>query len=263
MTASSQHKRDYLDSYLNLDEKHFIAVGDRALGEGWLDTSTADHGYVVVASVPEEAMALVVRCGEQEDVFYLPAEGTRAVIPLKWGNGKYEFTLLQHLSEAEYALVDEGECVVEIVEEIAAFIRPHIYCWYTKESSCVVESVVLAQNVAGEEDLVFAVCRWVKQNIAYDQELCDSIRAQGGNGPTPVPDLEKVMAAGKGICVDQASLIAAMLRCQGVPCKIVIGRLAPGQEMHAWNSVYIDGAWRHLDLGDAVDEVAMEVLKEY
>ena len=44
------------------------------------------------------------------------------------------------------------------------------------------------------------------------------------------------MASGKGICFDYAALMAAMLRSQNVPVKLVVGYT--GGAYHAWINVY-------------------------
>ena len=43
----------------------------------------------------------------------------------------------------------------------------------------------------------------------------------------------------KGICFDYSAVMAAMLRSQGIPCKLVIGYA--GKIYHAWIDVYIQG----------------------
>jgi len=73
-----------------------------------------------------------------------------------------------------------------------------------------------------------------------------------------LPVLDTVLADKKGICFDYASLMTAMLRSQGVPCKLVIGYA--GSAYHAWISVwsetdgwvnaaiYFDGnTWQRMD----------------
>ena len=49
--------------------------------------------------------------------------------------------------------------------------------------------------------------------------------------------MDKVLAEKKGICFDYASLMAAMLRSQGIPTKLVIGYA--GDAYHAWIHTYI------------------------
>ena len=51
-----------------------------------------------------------------------------------------------------------------------------------------------------------------------------------------MPDIDAVLAEKKGICFDYAALMAAMLRSQGVPTKLVTGYT--GSSYHAWISTY-------------------------
>jgi hypothetical protein len=76
-----------------------------------------------------------------------------------------------------------------------------------------------------------------------------------------LPDPDETMRTGKGICFDYASLAAAMLRSQGVPCKLIFGYVSPNDLYHAWNmfwtaetgwvtvSYQVTGSqWNRLDL---------------
>ena len=65
-----------------------------------------------------------------------------------------------------------------------------------------------------------------------------STAENGANGYIPVPDT--VLANKSGICFDYASLMAAMLRSQKIPTKVVVGYA--GDIYHAWISVYVDGS---------------------
>lgn len=52
-----------------------------------------------------------------------------------------------------------------------------------------------------------------------------------------------VLEEKKGICWDYASLMASMLRSQGVPVKVVVGYTSRG-EYHAWINVWSEeGGW--------------------
>ena len=61
------------------------------------------------------------------------------------------------------------------------------------------------------------------------------------------------VGATKGICYDLASLFAAMCRSQGVPCKLTNGYV--GNVYHAWDQVYVNGAWQNIDPTYAVARV--------
>jgi transglutaminase-like putative cysteine protease len=56
-------------------------------------------------------------------------------------------------------------------------------------------------------------------------------------------DAVSVIENGTGVCEGYANLSAALLRAAGIPVKIVATRSIS----HAWNNVYIDGAWNFYD----------------
>ena len=51
-----------------------------------------------------------------------------------------------------------------------------------------------------------------------------------------LPDIDVTLAEKKGICFDYAALMAAMLRSQNVPVKLVVGWT--GSQYHAWINVW-------------------------
>ena len=93
---------------------------------------------------------------------------------------------------------------------------------------------------------------YIKENIVYDYDKA------AGDVTGYVPDPDQTLSSGKGICFDYASLAAAMLRSQGIPCKLVVGYA--GTVYHAWinaysqkqgwisNAIYFDGTtWKLMD----------------
>ena len=68
-------------------------------------------------------------------------------------------------------------------------------------------------------------------NITYDEELAANVKTNY------LPNIDNTLKTKKGICFDYASLMAAMLRSQGVPTKLVVGY--SGEAYHAWISVYL------------------------
>ena len=70
--------------------------------------------------------------------------------------------------------------------------------------------------------------------MSYDKQKAATVES----GYIPVPD--QILAEGKGICFDYASLAASMLRSQGIPTKIIFGYVAPNDLYHAWNMFYTE-----------------------
>ncbi len=119
--------------------------------------------------------------------------------------------------------------------------------------------------------LLRKVYDFVVSHLTYDTALAQSV--QSGY----LPDLDKLLAGGKGICFDYAALMTAMLRSQGVPCKLVVGYVgAQDPAYHAWISVwtesdgwvdgaiYFDGAvWQRMDPTFASSGKGSQAIMQY
>lgn len=53
--------------------------------------------------------------------------------------------------------------------------------------------------------------------------------------------MDSILASKKGICFDYSALMAAMLRAQNVPAKLVVGSADAVAATHSWNEVYLQG----------------------
>ncbi|MGE0192735.1 MAG: transglutaminase family protein [Planctomycetota bacterium] len=64
----------------------------------------------------------------------------------------------------------------------------------------------------------------------------------------------EVCRSGEGDCTEHAVLLAALCRAAGIPARVVMGieYLAGIWGGHAWNEVWIDGAWFQLDATNAL-----------
>ena len=126
---------------------------------------------------------------------------------------------------------------------------------YSKKSECVEKATEIAAKAESEVDVVAGVYDYVCKNVTYDDEKAATV--QSGY----LPDPDETMRTGKGICFDYASLAAALLRSQGIPCKVVFGYVAPDDLYHAWNMFYTEekgwtkvefsvdpGDWTRVDL---------------
>ena len=93
--------------------------------------------------------------------------------------------------------------------------------------------LIKAAGAKTDLEKVTAVYHYVVNNISYDYDLAATV------APGYLPDVDKVLESGKGICFDYAAVMAAMLRSQNIPCKLVVG--FAGKVYHAWINVYIEG----------------------
>lgn len=224
--------------------RHPMALSDSPLygnGGAAIDASTASEGYVsAVASASSRLKFLIAKDGERYS--YDMQSGQPIVCPLSMGDGTYTLSIMQQTHGENYITVHEEAHTLYLASEFEPFIRPNVFSNYGPNSACVAKANELSADAENQGDVVKNIYTWVVDNIAYDKEKALSV----ASGYTPNPD--ETLISGKGICLDYASLTAAMLRSQGIPCKIVTGYVSSGTIYHAWNMVHIDGSWKDLAL---------------
>ena len=147
---------------------------------------------------------------------------------------------MRNTSGSRYAEAFAGTMDVTLESEFAPFLRPSCWCDYDQNSQCVVKAQELTASCATQVEALAAVFDYVTQNIEYDVDKADQLNGKSGYLPNP----DRTLREGQGICSDYASLMAAMLRSLGIPTKVIVGRVMPDDFVHAWNLVYVDGSWR-------------------
>ena len=223
-----------------------------------IDYSNAKDGYVMVkwkgsSSTKVKVLVWGPDCTSQSDAYhyFLRTDGDYDVLPLSDGNGKYKVTVWKHVGEpSKYSQVLSASLEVTLTDQFAPFLRPNQYVNYSEDSAIIPKAQEIIENAGAEDNLskVGAIYEWVVTNLTYDHEKAKNVKTDY------LPDVDKVMEEKKGICWDYASLMAAMLRSQGVPVKLVVGYTSRG-EYHAWINVwseegmiYFDGkVWKLMD----------------
>jgi transglutaminase-like putative cysteine protease len=99
----------------------------------------------------------------------------------------------------------------------------------------LLKSITLGKT--GESEKARAIHDYIVSTLFYDSaSFSNSSRSRK-------MDAVSVIENGTGVCEGYANLSAALLRTAGIPVKIVAARSIG----HAWNNVYIDGAWKFYD----------------
>ena len=177
--------------------------------------------------------------GEETYNYDLPNDGTPNLFPINMGNGSYRFRIMQNTEGKNYVELDSTSAEVVLESEFAPFLIPNQYCNYTAQSKCVAKARDLTSSATNEGEVVAAICTYVADNTKYDEAKAKELSKASGY----IPDPDETLATGKGICFDYASLSAAMLRCMGLPAKVMTGYVGKEELYHAWIMVYADGTW--------------------
>ena len=212
---------------------------EAAEGNGFvtIDLSSTDKGYIVMLCKADKQLLLQV-IKDDSTYNYAVVNGEEQVFPLQMGNGHYTFRVMENIGDNKYVEYYKDEADVTVADPMDPFLRTNTYTKYNEQSECVKKAKSFAEQSAGVDDFIGKVYDYICDNITYDREFAESV--QSGY----LPDPDKTMSSKKGICLDYASLAAAMLRSQGVPTKIIFGYVAPNDLYHAWNKFYTEeGGW--------------------
>lgn len=219
-----------------------------------IDYSNITNGYVMIHSTNNSDIKIKAQIhGPSTTVYTYDVPFSQWVtFPLSDGNGEYTITVLKNITGNKYATINTIKFTVTLEDEFAPFLYSNQYVDY----DCANDTILTAKHLIGDETdtikQIEIIYDYVVNNFTYDYEKAQNIKSNY------LPVLDDVLAEKKGICFDYASLMAGMLRSQGVPCKLVTGYV--GTAYHAWISVYsnelgwingaiyFDGeAWNRLD----------------
>ena len=211
------------------------APGEEVSGNEFasLDSSRTEEGYIQVCYSGDAARARLQLLDPEGVLYtYCLRPGVPEVLPLTGGQGTYNVTVLENAFDNIYAVTWSGELEAEQVDEFKPYLYPNQYVWYTAGSRVYALGAELSRQSGDDLQYVEKVYDYVVENVDYDHELAANI-------PTDyLPDVDRTLETGKGVCLDYAALMTALLRSQGIPSKLVVGY--SGQLYHAWISVYLE-----------------------
>lgn len=211
------------------------ADGEKILGAEplLLDVSHIDHGYMIAEAVSSD-LKYNIQLTDPNAVTYSyfihPEES--AVIPFTGGDGTYCITAYEQIDANQYAALYCEKIELELANEFYPFLYPNQYVNFTPESDAAQLALTLLPEESEDLDVLAAIYDYVLEHLTYDTEKAQTVQAGY------LPDIDLTLSSGTGICFDYAALMAAMLRCRDIPCKLQIGY--SNEIKHAWVDVFID-----------------------
>ena len=198
-----------------------------------IDASHISEGYLMIRYQGAASKARVQITNPDQTIYSYCLPSTEyEVFPLTGGDGNYHIEIYEHAFENKYALSFTQDLSVAMDDEFKPFLYPNQYVWFTSNSEAISLGIQLSEESSDDLGYVEQVYNYVIGNIVYDEELAANIPVEY------IPDIDQTLATGKGICFDYASLMAALLRSQEIPTKLVVGY--SGTVYHAWISVYLE-----------------------
>ena len=200
-----------------------------------IDTSNADQGYIFAKYTGDnQKVKLQITGPDQVTYTYnlTTGGGIDEVFPLSAGDGSYLINIYENISGNQYSLGLSATIETVLANEFLPYLYPNQYVWFTKDMEAISMGSKLSYSANSDLDVISNVYNYIISTITYDYEEAESV--QSGY----IPDIDEVLSTGKGICLDYACLMSAMLRSQNIPTHMEIGYA--GTEYHAWISCYID-----------------------
>lgn len=205
------------------------------------DITSADMGVIKV-TYSGECGKVKVRITKGEVVYDYDLDPAGTVFPLQSGSGTYNIKVLENVSGKTYAVALDEDFSADIKSEFAPYLVPSQYISYSQSDDCVYKAAELCAGKSGTVEKAAAMFGYITSNVKYDKELAASVKS----GYVPNPD--KTLESGKGICFDYASLFASMCRSQNIPAKLVMGYVR-GNVYHSWNEIYTEeSGWVTVDI---------------
>lgn len=205
------------------------------------DITSADMGVIKV-TYSGECGKVKVRITKNEAVYDYDLDPTGTVFPLQSGSGTYNIKVLENVSGKTYAVALDENFSADIKSEFSPYLVPSQYINYSQSDDCVYKAAELCAGKSGTVEKAAAMFGYITSNVKYDKELAASVKS----GYVPNPD--KTLESGKGICFDYASLFASMCRSQNIPAKLVMGYVR-GNVYHSWNEIYTEeSGWVTVDI---------------
>lgn len=198
-----------------------------------IDISNINDGYVMAKYTGSSSGTIKITIKKVDGSTYtynIFKKNQYEVFPITEGNGTYKITVYEGIGGTKYVTANGTTAKVSLTDNLGPFLYPNQYVWFTKDSAVV----SLADKLVGKEPdtmkKVKGVYDYVVKSFSYDYAKASSVKSGY------VCDIDSTLETKKGICLDYAAVMAAMLRSQNVPTKLIVGYA--GTQYHAWISVY-------------------------
>lgn len=217
-----------------------------------INFNSAKDGVVSVFynNAQENKMKLVVQLGKEKYIYNLFNSKEYVNYPLQLGDGSYTVSIYQNttgtkykkISSKSYNVVAEDvndvylQSVLEInweIEDESILLADELVAAALETKKATVAAAKKEAVTLTETEIINELYTYVIENIKYDYDKIN------GLDYSYVPHNDNTLEVKSGICYDYSSLLASMLRSQGIPAKMAKGYANTSSVYHAWNEVYL------------------------
>lgn len=213
-----------------------------------VDSSESERGIVKVKfnTGSEKKIKLLVKNGDDKYYYNLSNDEEYVNFPLQLGDGYYTVSIYENTtgnkykklhSESFYVDTEDQDVYLNSIQEVEWTIEDDAIALANQ----LVEDATAAKRFTYRSDnvnltdmeIIDLMYDYVVENIKYDYDKISTLQYNY------LPDIDSTLETGTGICYDYSSLLASMLRSQGIPTKLVKGYTSWTTVYHAWNEIYV------------------------
>ena len=233
-----------------------------------VDFSASSEGYVRVLynAGSTKKIKLIIENNGNRYTYNLKSSPIYLNFPLQLGDGKYDVKIYENTTGTSYRKIYSESGQVDVENELQIFLISVQEISWTEESKAILKAEALLQDALVKKqktskikvteltqlEKIKVIYDYVTQTITYDYDKIDGLSYDY------IPDIDKVLEEGQGICYDYSALFAAMLRSQGIPAKMAKGYTTVTDVYHAWNEVYLEEEERWIVVDTTFDAYMRE-----
>ncbi len=201
-----------------------------------IDASNASDGYIKVKYLNEttKKLKVIIDKGTSQYTYDLNNKGEYDTYTLQLGDGSYKIRVFENISDNKYATVQTSTITVKLKDPNAPYLVPNQMVNFNDQSETVKKAKELTEGKTTDIEKLDVIYDYVISNITYDNEKAKTVKSGY------LPSIDDILNKNKGICFDYAAVMAAMLRSESIPSKLVMGYTSNLSAYHAWNEVYTE-----------------------
>lgn len=212
-----------------------------------INTNTASKGYIEVQYIEPNGYNIEVnvntKVANQRGTtgawhYYTTFKAPCTLkVALTYGNTEYTINVWSTMN-GEYGNMPSKKAELTIklsnVSQTGGFLLSTGEVIYNQDMNFIKKANEIAATCSNGFEVVSKIYDWLTSYMSYKIYEETSVRHYKCN-------LQTVYNRKAGVCYDYAVVLAAMLRSQGIPCKVVFGKYSNSTSGngHAWNEVYI------------------------
>ena len=209
------------------------------------DTVKLESGVVAVGydSGSSSRLKVLVEKNGKKLNYDLQNDGTIENFPLQMGEGTYIVSVLENTEGKKYKYISSKTIELDLENDNSVYLASVQNINWNYDMKAIKKAAQLTKGMKTDRQKINAIYKFMVNNFEYDYDKLETLEG------TYIPNIDETLKSRAGICYDYSSLMAAMLRSQGIPTKLVKGYSPLVTGYHAWNEIYDSesGEWIVVD----------------